>query len=202
MALDFCVGDCGSDFWPALQAIATLLLVAGAGFTAWQVWRQIRQDKEQHADLVDQAADHNDQQIRALLRPVVVVRSGTIDLDADTGSVFPPVVNVGVGPALAIDIRAWIRFIEPGSMPNATPDEVSQALDEEMDEVMKGPHHLQLMISALGIGDTSQEWLRLRAIPDLAQHRGGAYTLGYKVTYEDAMGTHYDPYLRTGGGIR
>ncbi len=87
--------------------VLTALLVVGAFVAAWQVNRQIRQGERQHSE-----------QLRASLRPLVVVPHAEA---ITTDPRIPPhqnfkawIQNIGVGPALQLEILGWVRIPSHG----------------------------------------------------------------------------------------
>src|SRR3990170_4619437 len=87
--------------------ILTALLVAGAFVAAWQVNRQIRQSERQHVE-----------QLRASLRPLVIIPHAealATDPRIPTHQNFKAWIhNVGVGPALQVEILGWLRIPSHG----------------------------------------------------------------------------------------
>ena len=85
------------------MVVLTVALVAGAFLAAWQVNRQIRQGERQHR-----------KQLHSSLRPIVVIpHSEVITTDPHIPrhqSVKAWIQNVGVGPALQVEILGWLRI--------------------------------------------------------------------------------------------
>lgn len=169
--------------WQAASALATLLLVIGAGFAAVQVGRQLRQ-----------AERHQIRLVRAMLRPMLVAQGDVI-----TAKSFPPVANVGVGPALSIRGKAWVVVMQPP--PLATPfPEATVEIETAVGNVTSEPHHVEIQVSAIAAGGESGEWHPAPGGPQLI--RDYSFVFHYDLEYEDVDGYGYRTEASCTGAIQ
>ncbi len=154
--------------------VVTAVLAIGAVGAFWQMNRQIRQARE-----------HHDDQLRASLRPLVVIPHVESRLTEGRPEFLAWLQNVGPGPALRVEVLAWPRI---PSARRDMPTERRREIDRLRASVDIDSPELTARTAGLAPRDKPRGAMLVPEVDvPIADYVGQHGILVYLVRYEDAF---------------
>jgi len=168
------------------MVVLTGLLFAAASAAFWQV----RQQVELLTDQIRLAESHHREQLYASHQPELVFQHAEALLLAgrtkEAYLVGVALQNIGAGPALDVDIRAWARIVPTW----ITNDELRQSIDQLRDEVDLDRPDIRLRVGGVAAGDPPR-LLPMAGEVEIEGDFVGHGTLLYIAEYSDLFKNQY-----------
>ena len=161
--------------WVDVVSLAlTALLIIGVVAAYLQMNRQIRQARDQHGE-----------QLRASLRPLVIIPHVESRLTEGRPEFLAWLQNVGPGPAMSVEVLAWPRI--PTSRPDV-PNEWRQEVDRLRADVEFDSPALTARVGALAPGHEPRGAMLVPEVDvPIADYVGQNGVLVYIVKYQDVF---------------
>ena len=158
--------------------VVTVVLAIAAIGAFWQMNKQIRQGRDQHGE-----------QLRASLRPVVMIPHVETRLTTGRLEIQAWLQNVGPGPALRVEVLAWARI--PSTRPDR-PKERRREIDQLRASVDIDSPELTARVGALASGDEARGAMLVPNVDvPIADYVGQHGILVYLMKYDNVFENSY-----------